>query len=230
MDWKDERVTASLKSNPDTWLSPGQQNKCISRSEALQPFSPAEHYSKFLLSKEVRPESRAGKEQKHQLAQLHSGGGFQKLPFPNRKAEAGAQIWRAESEESFLTLRREWEAKNPTVAQRSALGVLGVLESALRPQKQPAGLAAFSQPTKPIPDTFQLLPKPASQPTSGAGSPAAPGKALWAGAAPRASFVSHLLVTSAQGRASSTFLVAQKIHFMHSAPRVLAQAGPEYSF
>lgn len=99
-DWKDERVTASLKSNTDTWLSPGQQTKCISRSETLQPFPPAEHCSKFLPSREMRSESRAGKGTRG-TNWLHRGGGFQNLPFPNRnRAPAGVAGSGLESRES----------------------------------------------------------------------------------------------------------------------------------
>lgn len=148
------------------------------------------------------PRAEQGRKQKHQLAQLHSGGGFQKLPFPNRKAEAGAQVWRAESEESFLTLRRGWEAKNPSVAQRSALGVLGVLWD---PKHSQQG----------------SLPSPSHKPHC-RHIPTAPQSCIrtykwsWVTCCSRKGSLSWGAPITFSGHLC-TFLVAHKIDFMHSA-------------
>lgn len=168
-------------------IFPGQKLCSFFTCWALQQIPP-------LHRDEIWEQSRKGK-QRHQLAQLHPGGGCQKTPISKQKSELQvgleAQVWRAENEESFLTTQKGVRGQKIQLTPKASMGcAVGHGECSENPNTPSRAHPLL--PTQALPGNwfqleFQLLHRPGLEPTGGAASPAALGNALQARAATRTS-------------------------------------------
>lgn len=135
------------------------------------------------------------REQRHQLAQLLEGS--KKLPFPSRNQNFSWRLrFGEQSEESFLTTQKGVRGQKTQLTHKGQYGVCcgsrGVLWEPKHTQQGSLPAPNPSSSRKPIPADWKPIPcrllhRPGIEPTGGAASAAALGKALQDGAETRTS-------------------------------------------